>query len=317
MKAAVRTKYGGPSVLAVKEIERPVPMDDEVLIKVYATTVNRSDYHALTGKPFIMRFFTGLSRPKLRVTGSDFVGKVESVGRNVKLFKEGDKVMGFIDMGSQSHAEYLAIAEYKVTAAPPSLPYDQIPACLEGAFYALSGVQSIKPLAGQRGLVLGATGAIGTSYVQLLKHYQVEVTAVCEKIHSDLITSLGAIKIVDYKTDDFTRLNDRFDFVVDAVGKYSFSQCKHLLKDKGKFTSSQPNLFDLFTTWLGKGKKVLFAFPRNLITNLAFLNSLAESGSFKPVIDRKYTLEQIAEAYTYVGSGQKVGNVIITISSGD
>jgi NADPH:quinone reductase-like Zn-dependent oxidoreductase len=169
MKAAVRRKYGGPDVLIIAEVEKPVPRRDEVLVKVVATTVNRSDYHVLTGKPWFMRFFTGLSKPTLHVTGSDFVGYVEAVGKDVTTFKGGQRVMGFIDMGSQSHAEYLVIKEPRLTLAPSNLRDEEVPACLEGAFYALCAVNALDLRAGQKAMVLGATGAIGTSYVQLLR----------------------------------------------------------------------------------------------------------------------------------------------------
>ena len=169
MKASVRSTYGSPEVLSIKEIDVPVPRDHEVLIKVYAATVNRSDCHVLTGKPFFMRIATGLFKPALTITGSDFAGEIAAVGKKVKRFKAGDKVMGFIDMGARSHAEYLAIAEKKATLMPANVTFEQAVACLEGAFYAISGLQRIGPRAGQTALVIGATGAIGSSFVQFLK----------------------------------------------------------------------------------------------------------------------------------------------------
>lgn len=315
MKAAFRSTYGAPDVLSIREVERPTPKDNEVLVKVHATTVNRSDYHVLTGKPFIMRFFTGFFKPRLSITGSDFAGLVEAKGKNVQQFRAGDKVMGFIDMGAQSHAEYLTLPETKVTTAPANLAHDEIPACLEGAFYALCAVQGLRPKSGQNALVIGATGAIGSSYVQLLSHYDVRITAVCGGENGDLVRSLGANRIIDYRTEDFTKDNEAYDFVIDAIGKYSFGHCKHLLKEKGVYTSSQPNVFESLTTPLLGGKKVVFAVPKNLMANLAIIKDLVEKRDFKPVIDRKYPLEKIAEAYTYVGSGQKIGNVIIAINA--
>jgi NADPH:quinone reductase-like Zn-dependent oxidoreductase len=314
MKAAVRLMYGLPEVISVKEVERPVPRKGEVLVKVYAATVNRSDYHVLTGKPFIMKLSAGLLKPKLTITGSDFAGKIERIGENVSRFKIGDKVMGFIDMGAQSHAEYLAIAEDKVTAAPSNLSYEQVAACLEGAFYALCAIQLLKPKAGQKALVYGATGAIGSSYVQFFKYYGVYVTAVCGGENRELIKSLGANKIVDYKTEDFAKDSERYDFVCDAVGKCSFAQCKHLLVERGIYTSSAPNLLQLLVSSFSGKKKEILAVPKNLIKNLEVIKNLAEAGHFKPVIDRKYPLEKIKEAYAYVASGQKIGNVIITIN---
>lgn len=257
MKAAVRLTYGLPDVLSVQEVPKPTPKNGEVLVKVYATTVNRSDYHVLTGKPFFMKVFTGLLKPRLSITGSDFAGEVESIGENVCRFKIGDKVMGFIDMGAQSHAEYLAISEDKVTAAPSNLTYEQIAACLEGAFYALSSVQRLNPKPGQKALVYGATGAIGSSYVQFLKYYGVYVTAVCGGENRELVRSLGADKIVDYKTEDFTKDTERYDFVCDGVGKCTFLQCKHLLLEKGIYTSAQPNLLRALVSSFTDKKEIL------------------------------------------------------------
>jgi NADPH:quinone reductase-like Zn-dependent oxidoreductase len=312
MKAAVRSKYGSPDVLTIKEIDSPIPKDDQVLIRVYATTVNRSDYHVLTGKPFFMRFITGLLAPTLPITGSDFAGQIEATGKKAKRFKAGDKVMGFIDMGAQSHAQYLCISEAKVTSTPSNVTYMQAVACLEGAFYALCCIQKIKPRTGQKALVIGGTGAIGSSYVQFLKFYGVDVTAVCEGENSELVISLGASRIIDYKTEDFTQANDQYDFVLDAVGKSDFGKCKHLLTSHGIFSSSEPNLVNLLLTSLGSEKKEVLAIPKDLMQNLDFIRDLVEKGKFIPVIDREYSIDKIADAYRYVASGQKIANVVIT-----
>lgn len=315
MKAAVRSKYGPPEVLAINDVEIPVPKENEVLIKVYATTVNRSDYHALTGIPLVLRLITGLLKPKLSITGSDFAGQIISAGKKAKMFKAGDKVMGFVDMGLQSHAHYLTIPETKVTYAPSNVTYKEAAACLEGAFYALSGMGYINPRAGQNALVIGGTGAIGSSYVQYFKYYGVHVTAVCRGEHGELVKSLGAERTIDNQTQDFTKDPEQFDFVFDAVGGHSFSQCRHLLKEKGAFESAggiTNILLSLVTPRFG-GRKVIFPIPRNLISSLNFIKDLVEEGSFKPVIDRTYPLEKIVDAYAYVGTGQKIGNVIITI----
>ena len=314
MTAVVRTRYGSPDVLSIAEVDTPVPKANEVLVRVYATTVNRSDYHVLIGKPFIMKFFTGLFRPSLSITGSDFAGQIEAVGKNVNSFKVGDKVMGFIDMGAKSHAQYLAISEAKVTSTPSNVTYEEAVACLEGAFYALSGLQRMTPQKGQMALVVGATGAIGSSYVQFSKFYGLEVTAVCAAEHSELVRALGATRTIDYKTEDFTKTRKQFDLVLDAVGKYSFDQCKHLLRVPGIFSSSHPDFLNGIKTSLwGNGKKEIIAVPKDLMKNLAFIRDLVEKGNFVPVIDRKYPLDKIVDAYTYVASGQKIGNVIIQV----
>jgi NADPH:quinone reductase-like Zn-dependent oxidoreductase len=312
MKAAVRSKYGSPEVLMVKEIDRPIPKDDQVLIRVYATTVNRSDYHVLTGKPFFMRFITGLLAPTLSITGSDFAGQIEAMGKNAKRFKAGDKVMGFIDMGAQSHAQYLSISEAKVISTPSNVTYKQAAACLEGAFYAICCIQKINPKPGQKALVIGGTGAIGSSYVQFLKFYGVDVTAVCGGENSALVKSLGASRIMDYQTEDFTQTSDQYDFILDGIGKSDFGKCKHLLTADGIFSSSQPSLVNALLTSRRSGKKEVFAIPKDLMRNLDFIRGLVEKGKFIPVIDREYSIDKIADAYRYVASGQKIANVVIS-----
>jgi len=320
MKAAVRSKYGSPEVLSIQEIDKPIPNDDEVLIRIHACTVNRSDCHVLTGKPFFMRFFTGLSKPKRSIIGTDFAGEIEAVGSAVSSFKVGDKVMGFgggFGMGSQ--AQYKVLPEnkaIKITTTPPNnLSYDEAAACLEGCFYAATYVNHMKINAGQKALVFGATGAIGSAYLQILKYYGVYVTAVCGGENSALIRSLGADKIIDYKTQDFTKDNEQYDYVFDAIGRSSFAKCKRLLNNKGMFIPSNglENILLAPITALLGGKKVAFMTPAYKNSTLTFIKDLVEKGSFKPVIDRKYPLEKIAEAYTYVMTGEKIGNVIITM----
>ncbi len=318
MKAAVRTIYGPPGeVLTIKEIDKPTPKDNEVLIKVYAASANRTDYHVLTGKPNFMRLFTGLSKPRLTITGSDFAGLVEATGTAVKTFSVGDKVMGFGGVFCiGSHTEYITFPESKgIVVMPHNITYEQAAACLEGTYYSAAGINYLKPAAGQKALVYGATGAIGSADVQFLKYYGLFVTAVCGGENSELIRSLGADKIIDYKTQDFTKDEERYDFIFDAVDKTSFSKCKPLLKKKGIYTSSGgfENLaWALITKF--SGKKVLFIAPKDVQGNLAFIKKLIEEGSFRPVIDRTYPLDKIAEAFTYVGTGQKIGNVIITMN---
>ena len=315
MKAAVRSKYGTAEVLSIQEVPKPTPGKNEILIKVHATTVNRSDYHVLTGKPFFMRFFTGLFKPSLSITGSDFAGEVEEVGENVKSFKAGDGVMGFVDMGLKSHAQYMTLPETRAIKAPINTNYDEAVACIEGAFYALSAVRKMKPVAGQNALVIGGTGAIGSAFIQFLKYYNVSTTAVCAGEHSDLVRLLGAERIIDYKTEDFIKDNDKYDLVFDAVGNNSFVKCRPLMKNKGLYSSTGGfgNTFWIIITPVLGGKKALFAIPKNVNGSLAFIRDLIENGKFKPVIDRTYQLEKIVEAYAYVASGQKIGNVIISM----
>ncbi|MFI5129653.1 MAG: NAD(P)-dependent alcohol dehydrogenase [Chitinophagales bacterium] len=320
MKAAVRSKYGLPGDLTVKELDIPTPKDHEVLIKVHATTVNRSDCHVLSGKPYFMRLFTGLFKPRESIIGSDFTGEIAATGSGVQAFKAGDKIMGFGGVfGCGSHAQYFILPEPKATKAivplPANITYDDAAACLEGAYYAASSIMHLKPTAGQKALVYGATGAIGSSYVQFLKYYGVYVTAVCGAENSDLIRSLGADKVIDYRTADFTKDDEQYDFVLDAIGRSSFIKCKKLLKKKGVFAASNGliNILWMFIMPLFGGKRVDFAPPGSVIAGLNFIKDLVEKGNFKPVIDRKYPLEKIAEAYKYVATGQKIGTVIITM----
>jgi len=319
MKASIRVKYGPPEqVLNIKEIDKPIPKNDELLIKVYASSANRSDYHVLTGQPFFMRFFTGLPKPRLTVTGSDFAGQVEATGTSVTSFKVGDKVMGFGGvLGYGSHTEYITFPESKgIVLMPGNITYEQAAGCLEGTYYSAAGINYLKPKAGQKALVYGATGAIGSADVQFLKYYGLYVTAVCGGEHAELVRSLGADKVIDYKTRDFTKDEERYDYVFDAVGKTGFLKCKPLMKKSGIYTSSggfEYLAWSLITKVTG-GKKVLFIPPKDIKGSLEFIRRLVEEGKFRPVIDRMYPLDNIADAFTYVGTHQKIGNVIIKMN---
>src|SRR5260221_7803113 len=320
MKAAVRTKYGLPGDLTIKELDIPTPKNDEVLIRVHATTVNRSDCHVLSGKPFFMRLFTGLFKPRASIIGTDFTGEIAVTGSAVQSFKVGDKVMGFSGAFScGSHAQYFILPETKakkmIVSLPANLNYEQAAACLEGAVYAAMQVLGSKPQAGQKAMVYGASGAIGSAYVQFFKSYGVSVTAVCRMEQAALMRSLGAEKIIDYTKQDFTKDDERYDMIFDAVGKTSFVKCKKLMKKNGIFGSSNGmiNFLWILVTPLFGGKKVVFHFSTRINEALEFIKGLIEDGKFSPVIDRKYPLEKIAEAYTYGASGQKIGNVIITM----
>jgi len=317
MKAAFRSEYVPPGVLSIQEIDKPTPTGNEVLIRVYAASANRTDYHVLTGKPNFMRLFTGLSKPRLTITGSDFAGQVEAIGPAVKIFKVGDKVMGFGGVfGIGSHTEYITFPEAKgIVLMPHNITYEQAAACLEGTYYSAAGINYLKPMAGQKALVYGASGAIGSADVQFLKYYGLYVTAVCGGENSELLRSLGADKVIDYKTQDFTKDEERYDYIFDTVAKTGFLKCKPLLTRNGIFSSSggfEYMAWALITKFSG-GKKVLFIAPKDIKGNLGFIKKLIEEGSFRPLIDRTYPLEKIAEAFTYVGTGQKIGNVIITM----
>jgi NADPH:quinone reductase-like Zn-dependent oxidoreductase len=316
MKASICPKYGSPDVLLLNDVEKPFPKDNEVLIKVHSSTTSRTDLAMIQGKPKILRLFTGISKPKLPITGSDFVGTVEAIGKNVTAFKPGNRVMGAAGMGAQSHAQYMTFPENKsIMLIPEGMSFDQAVCCLEGAFYAIACIRHIKPKAGQTALVNGATGAIGSGTVQLLKYFGVHVTAVCSTENIGLVKSLGADRVIDYNKEDFTNDKEKYDFVIDAVGKSSFSKCKPILKPKGMYAPSDNlvNFLLTITTGLRGGKRVIFRAPKNQKEEIKFIRDLTAKGEFKTVIDRKYPLDKIREAFHYVSTGQKTGNVIVTI----
>jgi len=326
MKAIVYTRYGSPDVLQFKEVEKPVPEDDEVLIKVHATTVNRTDCATIKAVPFFMRIVTGLFRPIKQTPGTEFSGEIEAVGKNVLSLKAGDKVYGFDDMGSGSHAQYMAIQEDKVMIIPDNISYVQAAASSEGAHYAYNFINKVNLKKGQNVLVNGATGAIGSAAVQLLRYFDVDVTAVCSTKNIALIKSLGASKVIDYSKEDFTKVNQRYDFVFDAVGKSSFFKCKHLLQPGGVYISSDlgylaQNIFLPLVTSIIKpmigNKKTIFPTPTDIRGSLLLVKSLIEQEKFEAVIDREFPLEKIVEAYKYVEKGQKIGNVVITVEHND
>lgn len=321
MKAITRTKYGPPEVLQLQEIPMPTPKDNELLIRVHATTVNRTDCGILTGKPFLIRAFTGLTKPSDLVPGTDFAGQVEALGKNVKAFKTGDRVWGFRDVGLASQAEYMTIREDEAVAKiPENISYQEVVACAEGAHYAYNSIDKVKIDSRSRVLVNGATGAIGSAAIQLLKYYGATITAVGNTKNMDLIKSLDPDKTIDYQKEDFTQDDEKYHFIFDAVGKSSFPQCKHLLLPKGVYISSElgPNAQNLYlplTTKMKGGKRVIFPIPVNCKKTIVFMSKLLSEGKFKPVIDRVYQPKQVVEAYTYVASGQKTGNVIINFES--
>lgn len=319
MKAIVYQKYGSPDVLELKEVEKPIPKDNEVLIKIYATTVNRTDCAMLRAKPFIMRFFTGLFKPNKPILGTDFAGMIKAVGKNVSSLKVGDKVFGFDDGGLSSHAEYMIISEDNaLTTMPNNIKYEQAAASVEGAHYAYNFINKVNIERGQKVLVNGATGAIGSAAVQLLKYFGANVTAVCNIKDADLVKSLGANKVIDYTKEDFTNSSEKYNFVFDTVGKSTFKKCKPLLVSGGVYMSSElgpmvQNPFLALITPIIGDRKVIFPFPTDRSRSVRFIKKLSEEEKFKAVIDRTYSLYEIAEAYRYVEKGQKIGNVVITV----
>lgn len=323
MKAIVYKKYGPPDVLQLKEVPKPIPKDNEVLIKIYAATVNRTDCAMIRAKPFFMRAVTGLAKPKKQITGTEFAGEIEAIGKNVTLFKVGDRVFGFDDLGSGSHAQYMIISEDKgLTTMPAKTTYEQSAASTEGSHYAYNFIKKVDLKAGQKVLVNGATGAIGSAAVQLLKYFGLRVTAVCSTKNIELVKSHGADKVIDYTKEDFTKDKEGYNYVFDCVGKSSFFKCRQLLISGGIYISSDmgymaQNIFlPLITPMLKPligDKKTVFPLPTDIRGTLHLIKKLIEEGKFKAVIDREFPLEQIVEAFKYVEKGQKTGNVVITI----
>lgn len=320
MKAAVHTQYGPPEVVQVMEIPKPTPKENELLVKVYASTVNRTDAGFRSAVYIISRLFSGLFAPKQQTLGCEFAGIVEAIGNVVTDFKVGDRVFGFNDSTFGGHAEYLCLAESNAVAViPDSLPMEVAAAISEGSHYALTDIKAAKVKAGDQVMVYGATGAIGSAAVQLLKYYGAQVTAVCGTRHIELVKGLGADVVIDYQTEDFTKTNTRFSFIFDAVGKSSFGECKPLLTQNGIYISTElgkrsENVFLALITPLLKGKRVLFPIPFMNKRTLLFLKERVEAKHFKPLIDKSYPLEEIVAAYRYVESEQKVGNVILSIA---
>jgi NADPH:quinone reductase-like Zn-dependent oxidoreductase len=318
MKAAIRRRYGSINQINIENIERPIPKDNEVLIKVFATTVNRTDCANLTAKPFIMRFVLGMLNPRKIIMGTDFAGEVVAAGKNIRSFNINDKVFGFNDIGLESQAEYLITTEENLFSIPEKIDYKQAAASLEGAHYAYTFVHKVDIEAKHKILINGATGAIGSALLQFVKQYDVQITATCNTKNIKLIQSLGADKIYDYTKEDFTKSKEKYDFIFDAVGKSTFGKCKSLLKDKGVYISSElgpycQNIFYALSTSKSSTKKVIFPIPFSKQETIPYIINLLKTEKFKPVIDREYSLEDIAKAYEYVLTGNKTGNVVINV----
>jgi NADPH:quinone reductase-like Zn-dependent oxidoreductase len=305
----------------IATVAQPDAGEGELLIRVRATTVNRTDCHYRAAKPAVMRVLSGLRRPKATILGNEFAGDVVAVGRGVAAFAVGDKVFGHCEGRFGAHAEYVAVrADGPVATMPDSMFYDDAAPATEGSHYALSHIRRAGIRRSQTVLVYGATGGIGSAAVQLLKTIGATVTAVCATEHVDLVRSLGADKVLDYRTREFAAHDERYDVAFDAVGKASFAQCRRLLKPGGIYMSTGPgpgyqNLVLPLISPLLRGQRVLFAFPRIDQAMVGYFRDLMESGQFVPLIDRRYPLAEIVAAYAYVETGHKIGNVVIRVDS--
>ena len=324
MKAIVQTKYGSPDVLQLQDVATPIPQDNEVLIKIHATTVSMTDAIFRGGNDLMARLATGIMKPKETIPGGEFAGEIEAIGKNVTRFKVGDQIFGTSAPSSGAHAEYISLPEDGAIAIKPeNLSYEEAVTIHSGALTAIPNLQEAANIqAGQKILIIGASGSIGSSAVQLAKSFGAEVTGVCSTANVELVKSLGADYVIDYKKEDFAKMDKTYDVIFDSVGKSSFSKAKSALKQNGIYlTTVISGAILLQMLWTSKfgGKKaaIVFAGLRSTSAKNAYLSLLVElvkDGKFKPLIDRTYPLEQIADAHRYVDTGHKKGNVVITLA---
>ena len=334
MKAIVYTEYGPPEVLQLKEVEKPAPKDNELLIKVHATSVNYGDITARNFKnisprefkmPFLFwligRIAFGLRKPKRKILGSEFAGKIEATGKDVKLFKEGDKVFGYLGQGMGAYAEYFCMPEDGcVTIKPANMTSEEAAVVPMGAMMALNLLRekgNIQP--GQKVLINGASGAIGSAAVQLLKnHFGTEVTGVCGTPRLEFVKSLGAEQVIDYTKEDFAQRGETYDLIFDILGKSTFSRCKNSLAQNGRYllaSFKMKQLLQMLWTKIVGKKKVICAIAPGSTEDLHAVKELIDAGKIKSIIDKRFSLEQAAEAHSYVEKGHKKGNVVITLES--
>jgi NADPH:quinone reductase-like Zn-dependent oxidoreductase len=320
MKAAVTTRYGSPDVVKILDVPKPTAAEDEILVRVRAATVNRTDCGELRAYPFFTRIFYGLRRPRRTIFGLDFAGEVEAAGARVVSFKPGDRVFGICPSRKNgAHAEYVSVPERAAAAMPTGADFDEAVVC-EGALYATAVLARVDLQVGQKILIYGATGAIGTAMVQLAKSARAAVTAVVATRHLELLKSLGADRVIDYTAEDFTRIGETFDFVVDAVGKTSFFRCRKLLKPRGIFAATDLGPWGqnaVLAIWssVTRSNRVVIPVPGRIDGFVGLLKGRMEAGQFRGIFDRKYPLAAIADAYRYVETGQKVGIVVIDIAA--
>jgi len=317
MKAAVYTQYGPPEVLQVKQVEKPMPKNNEILVRIRATAVNSGDWRLRRADPFAVRFIFGLTKPKINVLGSVFSGEVESIGDDVKKFKVGDLVFGHIDMSFGAYAEYKCLPENaSIALKPANISHNEAAVIPFGGVTALHFIKKAMIQPGQKVLVVGASGAVGSAAVQLAKSFGADVTGVCSTANIALVKSIGADKVIDYTKEDFTQNGETYDVIFDAVKAISVSRSKKSLNKNGIMILSAAGMSEMLQgLWISmtSNKKVLTGVISHTAADIVFLKELIETGKFKPVIDRTYPLEQIVEAHAYVEKGHKKGNVAIEV----
>jgi 2-desacetyl-2-hydroxyethyl bacteriochlorophyllide A dehydrogenase len=322
MKAAVYSRYGPPEVVQIKDVATPAPKDNEVLVRIHATTVCAADWRLRRADPVLVRLFNGLWRPTRNVLGMEFAGTIESVGRNVARFRAGDDVFGSTGMKFGAHAEYVCLPQDGAVATKPAaMTHDEAAAVLFGAISALHFLRKAKIQSGQKVLIYGASGSVGTCAVQLAKHFGAHVTGVCSTTNLQLVKSLGADAVVDYTREDFSRAGRVYDMVFDTVGKSGFSRSMKSLKRGGCYVLvagplSSSTLGAMWASITGSAK-VIGGVARLAEGDLSFVKGLIEGGQLRTVIDRRYPLEQIAEAHRYVEAGHKKGNVVVVVEQKD
>jgi NADPH:quinone reductase-like Zn-dependent oxidoreductase len=320
MRAVVFDRYGPPEVLRLAELDRPAPKEDEVLVKVCATTVNRTDTEVRRGQPFFSRFISGYPHPRWKILGTELAGEVEAAGPAVTEFTAGDQVFGVNAWRFGAHAEFVCMRERAALARKPAgMSFEEAAAVCDGAILALGCLRPAKLRKGKTILIYGASGSIGTAGVQLAKHFGADITAVCNTKNIETVRSLGADRVIDYTQEDFTTNGQTYDVIFDAVGKHSFQRSKGSLNRGGMYlaTDHLQNLaLVLWTSRIGD-KRVVFPIPpRYTKKDVLFLKQLIEAGKYRAVIDRRYPLEQVIDATRYVETKQKTGNVVLTVGSG-
>jgi NADPH:quinone reductase-like Zn-dependent oxidoreductase len=318
VRAVVYDRYGPPEVQRLEDVARPVPKEDEVLVKIHATTVNRTDCGWRSAKPFFVRYFIGLRGPKQKILGMELAGEVEAVGVAVTDFEVGDQVFGVKSFGA--HAEFVCIREGGPLAHKPAgVTFEEAAAVCDGASIALSCLRGAHLGKGQKILIYGASGSIGTAAVQLAKYFGADVTAVCNTKNVELVRSLGADEVVDYLQEDFTKNGQTYDVIFDSVGKHSFRRCRGSLKPGGTYLETDLGFMwhvpflALLTRWIGN-KKVTLGIAKYTKQDVLLVKELIEAGKYRPVVDRSYPLEDVVEATRYVETQQKTGNVVLTVN---